>query len=127
MRTSVLKIVNYGCVGAIFLDRLSDSFRESCQGGFVPPVKHPAPSLLGVHEAGTPEQIHMMGDRRLREPDRLLDIAGAEPPLLARDELAAGFASSAQQLENLQPRRISERLENGNEIFGTLHRSTTVD
>src|ERR1700730_12548663 len=127
MRTSVLKIVNDRCIEVIFLHRFGHCLRQPREGGLIPPVKDPAPSLLGVREAGTPQEVHMVRNRGLREPDRLLDIAGAKPPLFARDEVAAGFAASAQQLENLQPRRISERLENGDEVFRALHRSITVD
>src|SRR5712691_9132680 len=111
----------------IFLNRLGDHLRESYQGGLVPPVKHPAPSLLGDHEAGTPQEVHVMRNRRLREADCLLDVAGAQPALFPRDEVAAGLPASAQQLENLQTRRVSERLEDGYELFGPPHISITID
>ena len=59
-------------------------------------------------------------------PTASLDVAGAEPALLPRDELAARLPARTQQIQDLQPRRIPERLEDGDQI-GPFHRSITID
>jgi uncharacterized protein len=68
-----------------------------------------------------------MRDSGLRESHRFFDVAGAETSLFARDQVAAGPASRFQELENLQPGRVSERFERGNEVGSLIHRSKNID
>ena len=58
----------------------------------------------------------MVRHRRLRQADRPLDVARAQPPLVAGDQVAAGPSPRLQQLEDLQPRRIAQRLAGGHDV-----------
>ena len=95
--------------------------------GLVAPIEHPAAPLLGLDEAGAAEQPHVMRDGRLGEAHGRLDVAGAEPPLVAGDELAAGLAARPQQIQDLQTRRVAERLEDDHQLIGTFHTSINVE
>ena len=53
-------------------------------------------------------------------PIGALDVAGAEAPLVARDQVAAGPSPGAQEVQDLQARRVAESLEDQNEVAGSV-------
>src|SRR6478672_7041155 len=95
-----------------FSDCLREHLREARNRLLVARVVDPAPPLFRPNEPRAAQQGHVVRDRRLREPDRLLDVAGTQPPLFAPDQIAAGASTGVQELEDLQARGIPEGLEN---------------
>src|SRR5438445_4685536 len=111
----------------VFSDRLRDGLRAAREGGLVAAVMHPATPLLRADEPRATQKADVMRDRSLGEPDRPLDVAGAEARLLARDEVATAHPARPQQLQDLQPRRIPERLESQRQIHCLRHTSINLD
>ena len=109
------------------LYRPGDQVRQPRNRRFVPGVVDPAAALLRVDEAGPAKKAHVMGDRRLREADRRLDVAGAEPRLVSRDQVAAGAPPRFQQLENAKTRRVGQRLEGFDDVSVSLHTSKNLE
>src|SRR5438552_18412334 len=68
-----------------------------------------------------------MRDGRLGQTDGPLDVAGAETALLPRDQVAAGLPARPQQIQDLQPRRIPQRLEDRNQLLSPFHTSITIE
>ena len=67
-------------------------------GRFRQPVMHPQPFLPADHQSPLPEIRQMAGNRGLRQVQRLMQMADAD--LAVR-----------QQVQQPQPHRIGERLE----------------
>src|SRR5258706_5108079 len=105
-----------------FSDSLRDGLRQAGEGGLVAAVMHPAPPLLRADEPRAAKKTDVVGDRRLGKADRPLDVAGAQGRLLARDSIATAHPARPQELQDLQPRRIPERLESQGQIH-RRHRS----
>ena len=89
----------------IFSYGSGDGLRDVRKRGFVPAVEDPAAPLVRIDESGPAQQVHVVRDRGLGEADRALDVAGAEAPFLASDQVAAGLSAGPQEVQNLQARR----------------------
>src|SRR5262245_6730137 len=93
-----------------------DGLRDTREGGLAASIEHPASPLLRLHEAGATEQPHVVRGRGLREADRGLDVAGAEAALVGRNEVAAGLPARAQEVQDLQARRVPQSPEDEGEV-----------
>src|SRR5258705_1739979 len=111
----------------IFLHGDLDRFGEPREARLVPPVVHPAAPLLGLDQALTDQDRHVMRPRRLRQADGPLDVAGAQAPLGARDQAAARPAARLEQGHDLQAGRVPESLEGACQSGRSLHTSMNLD
>lgn len=104
-----------------FLHRSRESLRHPRDRGVVAGVVNPSSALLGPHESGAPQERHVVGHGGLGESDLRLDVARAEPALIASDQIAAGAPFRLQEVEDLQARRIAERLAHEDDVDLRLH------
>ncbi len=80
---------------------------NSRQRPFIPPIPHPKPKLLSLHQSRLGQNRHMMRNGRLGQVNALLDVRSAQAHILAN-------RTSALFLEGLQdppPGRIGHRVE----------------
>src|SRR5712692_194480 len=78
-------------------DRLCERSREPGEGLLVSPVIDPAAAFFRPDEGGASQPAHVIRDRGLRQPDGLLDVAGAQARLAGREKLAAALPARSEQ------------------------------
>ena len=86
---------------------LPQRLAELSQRPFIPPIPHPKPKLLSLHQSRLGQNRHMMRNGRLGQVNALLDVRSAQAHILAN-------RTSALFLEGLQdppPGRIGHRVE----------------
>ena len=74
------------------------------------PVVHPYPALVPVDQARLVQHLHVMADRRLRQVERVIQVADARLPALVRGD----------QGQQPQPDRVGQCLEQRRDLLGLL-------
>src|SRR5690606_34788305 len=70
---------------------------------------HPESTLLGLNQPCIPQNLEMMGNRRLGEIETRLDVAHTDFRIRLMDDV-----------EHLHPHRMADRLEQRSEMLGFL-------